>query len=304
MTPCRLSTGQFLCSICHWLLVSCGRRGELMGDWDFALQLCLQVSHFSCPPCMFSWLHVVVTLQNLKSHAIVMSGMPCNLPQKRRRINTHMENLEWTMGFGKQCLHLANLLSTSQLILLKSLVSPAPKGYCLVTFLWISKEMSYYVIHSHVKWQVKPARSLHDWCRFVQQVLHYRQNIPQSHDHVYVTHSHIVAMEAAMVLLLLKQLLLWWKLLYILPCPTCNPTPHTSLQNPPLPLPLQNPKIERAEVRGYQFTMTQMPNSLAFGGGKVPASFQWPHEMETVLPSLLHFLRGTQWKNIIHFSAM
>ena len=41
-----------------------------------------------------------------------------------------------------------------------------------------------------------------------------------------------------------------------------------------LPSPSSESKeIERA--RGYQFTVTHMPNSIVFGGGNVSASFQW-----------------------------
>ena len=54
--------------------------------------------------------------------------------------------------------------------------------------------------------------------------------------------------------------------------------PHTALQTPPCTLPsssLESNKFER--VGGYQLTMTQIPNSFAFGGGNVN-TFQ-PHRM-------------------------
>ena len=88
-----------------------------------------------------------------------------------------------------------------------------------------------------------------------------------------------------------------------LQCPICDPTPHSTphvlhltRHSRPLhytiaPASSESKEIER--VGGYQFTVTQMPNSFAFGGGNVPASFQWPHRMGPVLPSLLHVLCGT-----------
>ena len=54
-----------------------------------------------------------------------------------------------------------------------------------------------------------------------------------------------------------------------------HPTPHMALQTPPLrssPPSSESQEMERAG--GYQFTVTHMPNSFAFGGGNVPTSFQ------------------------------
>ena len=90
-----------------------------------------------------------------------------------------------------------------------------------------------------------------------------------------------------------------------LPCPTCDPTPHSTphvlhltRHSRPLHYIIPSASSESKEIEragGYKFTVTQMlPNSFAFGGGNAPASFQRPHGMETVLPSLLHVLCETQ----------
>ena len=81
--------------------------------------------------------------------------------------------------------------------------------------------------------------------------------------------------------------------------------PHLTQHSRPLHCTLSSPSSESKEIEkagGYQFTVTHMPNSFAFGGGNVPASFQWPHGMKAVLQSLLHGLCGTPWNcNFINF---
>ena len=90
------------------------------------------------------------------------------------------------------------------------------------------------------------------------------------------------------------------------PTPHSTPhIPHLTQHSRPLHCTLSSPSSESKEIEkagGYQFTVTHMPNSFAFGGGNVPASFQWPHGMEAVLQSLLHGLCGTPWNcNFINF---
>ena len=84
-----------------------------------------------------------------------------------------------------------------------------------------------------------------------------------------------MAMEA-MVSLLLKQLP------FTLPYPTCDPTPHNTPHVPhltfhsrPFHCTFPSPSSESKEIErvgGYQFTVTQMPNSFAFGERKRPSS--------------------------------
>ena len=155
-----------------------------------------------------------VTSQKLKSCAILTSCAPYNLPQKGHRRNAHVEKLEQTIGFRKQpfpCVYLASSLCTQQFTEIISF-SWVRIANCHVTFLWISSDTSYNVIHSLIKWQVRPARShtllfrckqehfLYDWCRFLQQI---PQIIPLSHAHI--THSHIRSQERVILSLLSKQ---------------------------------------------------------------------------------------------------
>ena len=100
----------------------------------------------------------------------------------------------------------------------------------------------------------------------------------------WVMHSHIIAMEAAMVSLLLKQLLLWKQLLFTLPCPTCDPTPHSTPHVPhltrhsrslhcTLPSPLQSPKrLRKREDTSSPWHTCPTPLHLVEGMSLHPSS--------------------------------
>ena len=82
----------------------------------------------------------------------------------------------------------------------KSLYSAGPNGFCHVTFSWIPNETSYWEA-TCCFFDANRNAFLCDWCRFVQQISHYRQII----SHAYITRSHTVAMEAASVSLLIYK---------------------------------------------------------------------------------------------------
>ena len=90
----------------------------------------------------------------------------------------------------------------------------------------------YHVIHSHVTWQVKPALSLRDWCRFV----HYKQIIPEWSIHQTQPHRSWPCKR--------RWFHCYWNSCCLLchvphvimytPHNTARPTSHTALQPPPL----------------------------------------------------------------------
>ena len=91
---CLLDSGLY--SICHcW-----SGEGGLGGWGTYFAYLCSCVHKYHIlaapsphpPPCMFSWTHMVITLQKLKSHTIVTSCASCNLAQKHQKRNVHVEN--------------------------------------------------------------------------------------------------------------------------------------------------------------------------------------------------------------------